>query len=282
MLRGRHTSRRLWHPRTRSIQLLDAPVEVAYRTRRWLRGMSTEPDRPSNRDYHKVVADQIHELACALHRTTAGLVAIVDQMLATDTARERTVERCTVTIDVTGPHGDTRATADILATIDHLAVTGDSTGLATPADARSMVNWIADEIDAQSDGRPPNSYATLRHRPSPPCPLLRAAETHDLGQVTVHAYRHSGLSGRQISAVRGSKLAEILSEAPGATFDEALSWLSSQRMDLLTELGTLIQLGAVFGIDHQWYPYDILSLALFDGDSAQRSCACPSAPASAR
>lgn len=51
----------------------------------------------------------------------------------------------------------------------------------------------------------------------------------------------------------------------------------ASRLDLLAELGQLIELGAVFGIDHRWYPFDITPLALLDGDAAQQTCGCPSA-----
>ncbi|MBW3605675.1 MAG: hypothetical protein KY460_12370 [Actinobacteria bacterium] len=36
----------------------------------------------------------------------------------------------------------------------------------------------------------------------------------------------------------------------------------------------LRDLGAVFGIDHRWYPYDITVLALCDVDAARGACGC--------
>lgn len=202
--------------------------------------------------------------------------AIVDLMLATAMAPDSATEPLSVTIALTARQHGTRATADILATIDHLAMAGDSARLATPPEPRRLIGWIADEIDAQADGHPPTSYATARQVPALPCPLLRATDAHDLGQVTVHAYRHGGLSARQAAAVRSSKAAVILAASLGTTLDELLSRFAATRLDLLAELGQLIELGAVFGIDHRWYPYDITLLALLDGRRRPPPCRCPS------
>lgn len=276
-LRGRlSVGGRRWQVSTQPVQLVDAPVEIARSTRRWLRGSAVDPDRAAGGDYHTVVADQVRELVSVLRRTTAGMEAIVDLMLATAIAPGSATEPHTVTIDLTGRQHGARATADILATIDHLAMAGDSARLATPAEPRSLIGWIADEIDAQAAGHPPTSYATTRPLRALPCPLLRATDAHDLGQVTVHAYRHGGLSARQVAAVRRSRAAVILAASPGTTLDELLSRFAATRLDLLAELGQLIELGAVFGIDHRWYPYDITLLALLDGRGRQAPCRCPS------
>lgn len=118
MLRVRHPTGHLWPARIQPIQLLDAPVEIAHSTRRWLRGLTVGPNRQRFGDHRTVVADQVRELIFALHRTTAGPVAFVDLMLATATAPRSAAGHRTVAIDLTGRHNGMREAADILATID--------------------------------------------------------------------------------------------------------------------------------------------------------------------
>lgn len=265
----------------RPVRLLDAPVGIADATRRWLHGPPTGADRLGV-GYHSVVGDQVRELAIALHSTAQGLTGVVDLMLTTtpqatadgdgNDAGDRTVS-----IDLYRVPPGTRAAAEIVATIDHLAAVGDSPALAMPVGARGLVAWIADEIDIQTDGRSPTAYTTDRPVPLPPCPVLRVAISHGLAQATIHAYRHAGFTTRQTSAIRASRVAATLTAHPGATLDELLSRLPTPRLDLLAQLGDLIELRAVFGIDRHWYPYDITVLAHRDAGASRPGCTCATA-----
>lgn len=267
-------STRVTSPVSRPVRLLDAPVGVADAVHRWLQ----DPLAPGGRagvGYHSVVADQVRELSVVLHRTGQGLASVVDLMLATaPEATAAVVDDRTVTVDLGVVPAGTRAAADIVATIDHLAATGGSPALATPTGARSLAAWIADEIDTQTDGHPPTAYVTGRPLSPPPCPLLRVSMARGLAQATIHAYRHAGFTARQAAVVRASQVAAMLTDHSGATLDELSSRLTVSRMALLTELGNLIELRAVFGIDHHWYPYDITVLAHRDTGPSHYACKC--------
>lgn len=256
------------------MRLLDAPVGAADAIHRWLQDPPTAGYH-AQRSYHSVVAEQVRELSVALHRTGQGLSSVVDLMLAT-TPDAGVADARTVTVDLHGVPAGTRAAADIVATIDHLAAIGGSPALATPVGARSLTAWIADEIDTQTGGDPPTAYVTDRPLSPPPCPLLRTSMAHGLAQATIHAYRHTGFTTRQAAAVRASQVAATLADHGGATPDELLSQLTMSRTEMLAELGNLIELRAAFGIGNHWYPYDITVLTQRDGRAsrAARACAC--------
>lgn len=271
--RGRQSKR---PPRSgRPVRLLDAPVSIADSIHRWLQDPPTA-DYHAQSSYHSVVAEQVRELSMALHRTGQGLTGVVDLMLAT-TPEAGVADDRTVTIDLHVIPAGTRTAADIVATIDHLAATGSSPALAAPSGAGSLTAWIADEIDSQSNGHPPTAYATDCPLSPPPCALLRTSATHGLAQATIHAYRHTGFTTRQAAVVRASQVAAMLTEHSGATLEELLSRLSMSRMELLAELGNLIELRAVFGIDHHWYPYDITVLAHRATRASHPGCTCATA-----
>lgn len=222
-----------------------------------------------------MVADQVRELSVALQHTMHGLADVVDLVLASAPHAEHDGADGTVTVDITVTPPDTRAAVDTLTTIDHLATASGAPSLAVPTDARGLASWIADEVERQTDGHAPMAYAAGRRPAPPPCPLLRTVIDDDLGQPTIHAYRHPGLTARQLTTIRTSPVCAALAARPGATLDQLVAQSSMPRLDLLAELGHLIELRAIFGIGQHWYLYDITVLALYDADSARRGCACP-------
>lgn len=97
-----------------------------------------------------------------------------------------------------------------------------------------------------------------------------------LRKATVHAYRHTGFGASEIRTLHASHAAAALAAQPGATLEQLQPPRAASRMEFLAELGHLIELGAVFGIGHRWYPYDIAVLALRDRSAgARNSCGCP-------
>lgn len=268
--RGRPRARR-----SGPVRLVDAPVAIATTTRGWLRDRDPV-DRPRVGGHQTVVADQVRALSVAMHRGARGLTEVVDLLVAAaPSTTAGGLDGPTVTVDLPRPPAGTRATADIVTTIEHLAARGGSPSLAVPADARDLTTWIADEIEGQIAGRAPSPYASGHLLGPPPCPLLRAAMRHDLGQATIHAYRHPGFTPRQVAAVRSSAVADALTRDAGATLDQLYGAIGMARLDLLTELGHLIELGAVFGISHHWYPYDITVVAHLDAGMVRTGCGCP-------
>ena len=77
------------------------------------------------------------------------------------------------------------------------------------------------------------------------------------------------------ATIRASQVSAGLSDRPGVTLDQLAERLTMPRLDLLSELGDLIELRAVFGIDHRWYPFDVTVLARLDAGAARHGCGCP-------
>lgn len=187
-----------------------------------------------------------------------------------------TVQR--VSVDLARAPPGVRRAADILGTIEDLERTAGVARLSVPAGARGLVAWIADELDTQISGHPPSPFSSSRPLPPPPCRLLRAAMTHTVGlrKSTVHAYRHRGFAAFEARRLHALDAATVLAARPGATLDQLQPPRAASRVDFLAELGHLIELGAVFGIGHRWYPYDIAVLTLGDPSAGARSgCGCP-------
>jgi hypothetical protein len=218
----------------------------------------------------------VRELSIVLRRRVHCLTDVVDVLVASAPhAHHNGIDGRTVTVDVNIASPDARAAVDILMTIDHHATTSGTPTLAIPTGMRNLVSWIADEVDSQTGGHTPTAYDTDVRRAAPPCPLLRAVTGQDLRQSTIHAYRHSGLTTQQTATIRSSSVSAALADVPGATLDQLLTRCSMPRLGLLAELGDLIELRAIFGIDHHWYPYDITLMALHDAAAAREGCACP-------
>lgn len=267
------------------MQLVDVPLNTAQATGRWLRGLPGAPEHPHQRDHRVVLTGQVRELTTALVQTAAGLADVTAQLAAATPRPRRAGNGPTVTVDLAQAPTGIRRAADILGTIEDLERTAGVIRRSVPVDARGLVGWMADELDSQVSGHPPTAFSLSRPRPPPPCRLLRAAMTRALGlrESTVHAYRHTGFGDSEIRRLHASHAAAALAARPGATLDQLQPPAAASRVDFLVELGHLIELGAVFGIGHRWYPYDIAVLTLREPSAGARSgCGCPVRTAASR
>jgi hypothetical protein len=264
-------------PTPPSVRLIDAPLHAARATEHWLRELPARDEWGANADCGAVLGSQIRGLNAALRKTAPVLVDVVDQIIAAapNQPAKSGNGAATVMLDVGEARSRAREASNILVTIDHLARRAGTAWSGRPAATPRLATWIADEIDTQSAGHLPHPYSASRPLPSPPCPLLRAAITHDIKCPSLHAYGHEGLTARQITAVRASDVTTALAARPGVTMDQLMSQVGESPSDLLGEVGQLIALGALFGIDRRWYPYDITVLALRNAWAAHRGCGCP-------
>lgn len=138
-----------------------------------------------------------------------------------------------------------------------------------------FVGWLAAECDGQGAGRPARAFTATAVPPTVPCALLRTAADM-VPSSSLHALRHRGLTSRQVNRLRASHVVAVLAARPGATLEQLAFGTRIGRIELLEELGTLIELGAVLGINRSWYSYDIGVAALQNLPVARTGCDCPS------
>lgn len=257
------------------VTLIDVPADAAQSTVRWLQRVDVNREWLAERDDRSIVVAQSRELMSSLRDVAPALTNLVDQVVSAQSTSSPMPQSATNTIVVDDVMPVARLAADILATIERLGTApGDPMGR-IPADVHRVVGWLADECDRQRAGGRARPFVAVPTLPEVPCALLRTAT--DVKPFTpLHALRHRGLTPRQVDRLHGSDVVAALSARPGVSLEQLVFGLRVDRVDLLGELGMLIEAGAVLGIDHRWYVYDIALVALQDLPVALTGCGCPS------
>lgn len=258
------------------VRLVAVPSEAFRATARALWQLPTRLAWGDNSNHLTVLVGQTRELSAALRVTAVLLIKLFNELFVTALTplQPDGVEVPPGTLALAGGADGVREAANVLVTIDAMAMAAGSLWLTFPPDALKLIAWLADEVESQANGDPPAAYRSDAGAPVPPCHLLRAA-TAEAVRPLLHAYHHTGLTRSEVIQIRASDVAACVAVQPGMTLDELFRRVVASRVSVLDGIGALIEMGAIFGIGHRWYPYDIAVAALHGDAAANRGCECP-------